>query len=118
MVASWIWELNRWMQRRQKNAADQYNNRVVALIAAVQEVETEAPLIDIWRELLATLTKAVHDLDKDKMSQESFNSFRSILQIGLDVTKERRAILASTGGGTGAGTSPVPDPAIPVIRPI
>lgn len=99
MVASWLWELNRWMQRRQKNAADQYNKRVVALIIAAQEVESEARLIDIWRELLATLTKAVHDLDADKMSQESFNSFRSILQIGLEVTKERRAILAS-GGGT------------------
>jgi hypothetical protein len=89
MVASWIWELNRWMQRRQKNAADEYNKRVVALIAAAQEVETEAPLIDMWREMLATLAKAVHDLDTDKMSQESFNSFRSILQIGLEVTKAR-----------------------------
>lgn len=106
MVASWIWELNRWMQRRQKNAADQYNNRVVELIAAAQLAESDAPLIDIWRELLATLAKAVHDLDMDRMSQESFNSFHSILQIGLEVTKERRAILASAGGGsrTAAGT--------------
>jgi uncharacterized protein len=115
MVASWIWELNRWMQRRQKNAADQYNNRVVALILAAQEVESEAPLIDIWCELLTTLARAVHDLDTDKMSQESFTSFRSILQIGLEVTRERRAILASTSGGTstaaGLGTPLVPDPA-------
>jgi TRAP transporter TAXI family solute receptor len=115
MVASWIWELNRWMHRQQKDAADQYNNRVVALIAAAQEVETEAPLMDIWRELLATLAKAVHDLDTDKMSQESFNSFRSILQIGLEVTKERRAVLASASGGiitaTGPGTPLAPDPA-------
>jgi hypothetical protein len=99
MVASWLWELKRWMQRQQKNAADQYNKRVVALITAAQKVEAEASLLDIWCELLATLAKAVQDLDTDKMSQESFNSFRSILQIGLEVTKERRAILAS-GGGT------------------
>jgi hypothetical protein len=81
MVASWIWELNRWMHRQQKDAADQYNNRVMALVAAAQEVETEAPLVDIWHELLATLAKAVHDLDTDKMSQESFNSFRSHLEM-------------------------------------
>jgi uncharacterized protein len=102
MVASWLWELNRWMQRQQKNAADEYNKRVVALIAAAQAVETEAPLIAIWRELLATLAKAVQDLNADKMSQESFNSFRSILQIGLEVAKERRAILASANGEAAA----------------
>lgn len=80
--------------------ADQYNKRVVALITAAQQVETGAPLMDIWRELLATLAKAVHDLDTDKMSQDSFNCFRSILQIGLELTKERRVILASASGGT------------------
>jgi uncharacterized protein len=95
MVASWIWELNRWMQRQQKNAADQYNNRVMELIATAQTVEAEASLDDVWSELLTILTKAVHDLDNDKMSQESFNSFRSILQIGLEVTKERRTILTN-----------------------
>jgi hypothetical protein len=30
MAGSWIWELKRWMQRQQKNKADQYSNRVVA----------------------------------------------------------------------------------------
>ena len=94
MVASWIWQLNRWMQRKQKNAADLYIKRVVALIAEVQKAEAEAPLIEIWRELLATLATAVHDLDTDKMSQESFSSFRSILQVGLEAIKERRAILS------------------------
>ncbi len=97
MLASWIWELNRWIQRQQKNAGDKYNRRVIALIAAAQEIETEPPLLDIWRELLATLAKAVHDLDTDQMSQESFQAFRSILQIGLETTKERRALIASTG---------------------
>jgi len=100
MVASWIWELNRWMQRRQKNAADQYNNRVVELITAAQGVESETSLHEIWRELLAILTSAVRDLDADRMSQESFNSFRSILQIGLEVLKERRSLPGSTADVT------------------
>jgi uncharacterized protein len=106
MVASWLWELKRWMQRKQKNAADEYNHRVIELITAAQKAENEAPLIDIWRELLATLAKAVQDLDTDKMSQESFNGFRSILQIGLEVTKERRAILASGDGGYSTTAGP------------
>ena len=59
-----------------------------------------APLDDTWRELLKILTEAVRDLDADKLSEESFNSFRVILQIGMEVTKERRALLSSTNTGS------------------
>ncbi len=88
------------MQRKQKNKADQYSNRVVALISSVQDVDSLAPLDEAWRELLRILTEAVHDLDADKLSEESFNSFRTILQIGMEVTKERRSILMSTSAAT------------------
>ncbi len=95
MAASWIWELKRWMQRQQKNNADQYSNRVVTLISEVQEMDSLPPLAESWRELLNILSEAVRDLDADKLSEESFNSFRAILQIGLEVTKERRAVVTS-----------------------
>jgi uncharacterized protein len=100
MAGSWIWELKRWMQRQQKSNADQYSNRVVALISGVQEVKSLAPLDEAWRELLKILTEAVRDLDADKLSEESFNSFRVILQIGMEVTKERRALLSSMRDAT------------------
>jgi uncharacterized protein len=100
MAGSWIFELKRWMQRQQKNKADQYSNRVVALISGVQEVNSLGAIDEAWRELLKILTEAVHDLDADTLSEESFNSFRSILQIGLEVTKERRALLMSANPAT------------------
>ena len=100
MAGSWIWELKRWMQRQQKNQADQYSKRVVALIGGVQEINSLPPLEETWRELLKILTEAVHDLDADKLSEESFNSFRVILQIGMEVTKERRALLMSATSAT------------------
>jgi TRAP transporter TAXI family solute receptor len=100
MAGSWLWELKRWMQRKQKNKADQYSNRVVALISSVQDVNSLPPLDEVWRELLKILTEAVNDLDADKLSEESFNSFRTILQIGMEVTKERRSILTSTSAAT------------------
>ena len=59
-----------------------------------------APLDETWRELLKILTEAVRDLDADKLSEESFNSFRVILQIGMEVTKERRVLLSSTNNAT------------------
>jgi hypothetical protein len=83
MVGSWLWELKRWMQRQQKNAADIYSNRAMALITAAQEVQSAPELDAVSRNLLGILGEAVHDLDTDKMSEESFNSFRAILQIGM-----------------------------------
>jgi uncharacterized protein len=96
MAGSWIWELKRWMQRKQKNTADQYSSRVVALISSVQEMNSLPLLDEAWRELLKILAEAVHDLDADELSEESFNSFRTILQIGMEATRERRSILMST----------------------
>jgi hypothetical protein len=96
MAGSWIWELKRWMQRQQKNNADQYSKRVVELIGSVQNVNSLAPVEEIWNELLTILTEAVRDLDADKLSEESFNSFRIILQIGMEATRERRNLLIST----------------------
>jgi len=109
MAGSWIWELKRWMQRQQKNKADQYSNRVVALISGVQEANSLAPLDQSWRELLKILTEAVNDLDADRLSEESFHSVRAILEIGMEVTKERRALLLSAKPATivADGAAPV-----------
>jgi len=96
MAASWVWELKRWVENRQKHAADQYSDRVVALISHAQQTSTVAELDEIWRTLVAILAEAVRDLDADKLSEESFHSFRSILQIGMDVVRDRRVILGST----------------------
>lgn len=90
LAASWIWELTRWMQNRQKNAADRYSNRVVALMSSAEETNSLASLEAIWRDLLAILAEAVQDLDANKLSEKSFDSFRSILAIALDVTRDRR----------------------------
>jgi hypothetical protein len=76
----------------------QYSNRAVALMDSAQEANPMESLEPIWRELLG-LTAAVHDLDADKLSEESFNSFRSILQIAMDVTRDRRAILSPSNPG-------------------
>ena len=97
MIGSWVWELNRWMQRKQKNAADYYSNRVLALISAAQKSDSAAELENIWNELLTILSEAVHDLDHDKLSEESFHSFRAILQIGMEVTRDRRILINAPG---------------------
>jgi len=96
MVGSWIWELKKWMEQRQKNTADRYSNRAMALMSSARSATTVEALDEMWRVLLDTLTEAVRDLDADKLSEESFDSFRSILQIALEVTKQRRALLTAS----------------------
>jgi uncharacterized protein len=95
MVGSWIWELKRLIQTQQKNAADRYSDRAISLMTAAQGATSRDALDGAWNELLTLLTDAVRDLDADKLSEESFDSFRSILQIAMDATKERRAVLAA-----------------------
>ena len=82
MVSSWFWE-KAWLPRRQKNIADDYSNRVVAPITAARQASSPPGLEEIRDELLAILSAAVADLDSDKLSEESFESFRAIIEIGL-----------------------------------
>jgi hypothetical protein len=48
------------------------------------------------------VTAAVPDLDADKLSEESFQSFRAILHMALEVAKERRDALARDGSAVAA----------------
>jgi TRAP transporter TAXI family solute receptor len=92
MVSSWIWELRAWMLRQQKNIADQYSNRVVVLMNAARQASSPEALEEIRGELLEILTAAVGDLDSDKLSEDSFHSFRAILQIGLEDVRDSRSV--------------------------
>jgi TRAP transporter TAXI family solute receptor len=96
MVGSWILELKAWLQRRQKNIADDYSNRVIVLMNAARQAKTQPALAGIRDELLGILSAAVNDLDNDKLSEESFHSFRSILQIGLEVVRDNWMVLQPT----------------------
>ncbi len=95
MVVSWLWQLKSWMMRQQKNAGDEYSSRVVQMMTASQKSESPRELDEMRSELLAMLTAAVADLDKDKLSEESFQSFRAVLQIALEVIRERRELLVN-----------------------
>jgi TRAP transporter TAXI family solute receptor len=91
MIGSWVWELKQWMQRQQKNKADAYSRKVLRLMAESQEMDSAGKLDEIRSDLLGVPAAAFADLDADRLSEESFHSFRAILQIALDVVKEKRA---------------------------
>jgi TRAP transporter TAXI family solute receptor len=107
MVTSWIWELRAWLQRKQKSVADDYSNRAVVLMNAAREAKSQAELEEIRGRLLGLLTGAVGDLDSDKLSEESFDSFRTILQIGLEAVRDSRNVLETARPPERAGAATI-----------
>jgi uncharacterized protein len=93
MVGSWIWQLKSWMTRQQKNAGDAYTSQVMQMMSDAQSAGSPLALDTLKTDLLATLTAAVRDLDADKLSEQSFQSFRAVLQIVLELIRERREML-------------------------
>lgn len=87
---SWLWELKRLIERRQKNMADEYSAKVILLMGEARASCESLALAEIEEKLLDLLSRAVRDLDEDKMSEDSFQTFRAVLQIALDVVERRR----------------------------
>ncbi|NJK59129.1 MAG: TAXI family TRAP transporter solute-binding subunit [Oscillatoriales cyanobacterium SM2_1_8] len=93
MLWSWGTEVKNWFEQRQKNNADAYSQQAIEVIHACRAA-TDLKLLESQRLLLLDiLTKAVQDLDRDDISEESFQSFRVVWQIALDVVRERRVVL-------------------------
>lgn len=98
MFGSWTWELKALMRRKQKKMADAYSNRAVALTRTARDSQSLADLEEIRSQLLTILAAAVGDLDSNKLSEDAFSSCRAILQIGLEVVRDRCAVLLQTCG--------------------
>ena len=90
LVGSWGWELRHWVRGGQKNRADEYSHEVVLLITRTQAARDRMALEGIRTELFALLTKVVRALDVDEITDESFQSFRVVWQIALDLLRERQ----------------------------
>lgn len=93
LLGSWTWELKRFIERQQKNQGDTYRQEVINLMHQVSESKTLGELEAARQSLLDILTNAVQALDKDLLSEESFQSFRAVWQIAIDVVRERRVLL-------------------------
>ena len=72
---SGVWQFRLWLIGRQKNRADDYNLEILALIEQVEQARTFAELQKLRQELFSILRQVVIDLDIDKISPESFQSF-------------------------------------------
>ena len=90
---SGIWQLRLWLIGRQKNRADMYNLQLLDLIETIQETQDLEELKQVRRRLLSILQAVVIDLDKDRISAESFQSFAMPWEVAITTLRHRETIL-------------------------
>ncbi len=99
LLGSWLWELKKIVEARQKNNGDVYTENVLQLMEQVNVATKYSQTEEIRRQLRQTLSNAVADLDQDRLSEESFQSFRVVWQIVMDVAREREQKLKNEDNG-------------------
>ncbi|WP_019505511.1 TAXI family TRAP transporter solute-binding subunit [Pleurocapsa sp. PCC 7319] len=93
LCISGIWQLKMWWQGRQKNRADLYNLEILQLIAQINSMEDLEQLILVRRHLFEILAKVIVDLDEDRVSPESFQSFTFTWKIAMKAASHQETIL-------------------------
>jgi hypothetical protein len=95
LIISSLWQLRMWLQGKQKNRADFYNLEILKLIDRISAVHGLDELDDIRQQLFKIFEKVILDLDRDRISPESFQSFTFPWQVALTTLRHRETLLLS-----------------------
>lgn len=92
LLVSGLWQLRMWLQGTQKNRADFYNLELVQLIQQIENTDSSPKLKEIRAKLFEIFEKVIVDLDKDRISPESFQSFTFTWDVALSAIHHREAL--------------------------
>jgi len=93
LVFSGVWQFRLWLIGRQKNRADDYNLEILALIEQVEQANSIEALQRLRKELFSILQQVVVDLDVDKISPESFQSFTFPWEVAMTTLHHQEMVL-------------------------
>ncbi|NJL37209.1 MAG: TAXI family TRAP transporter solute-binding subunit [Leptolyngbyaceae cyanobacterium RM1_406_9] len=93
LSVSGFWQFRLWLLAGQKNRADRYNLEILELIEQVQMVNDLEHLYKIRHQLFEIFAHVVMDLDKDRISPESFQSFTFPWDVAITTIRHREMIL-------------------------
>ena len=93
LVFSGVWQFRLWLIGRQKNRADDYNLEILALIERVEQTRSVNELMKLRQELFSILRQVVIDLDIDKISPESFQSFTFPWEVAMTTLHHQEMVL-------------------------
>lgn len=92
-LVSGLWQLRYSLTQRQKNRADLYNLEILELIEQVYKTDTVHELEAIRRQLFHILKTVVDDLDLDRITPESFQSFTFPWEVAISTIRHREMLL-------------------------
>lgn len=98
LAMSSLWQLRSWLLGKQKNRADTYNLEILALIDEVDQAQSLAELSALREKLFDILKRVVSDLDVDRITSESFESFTFPWEIANNTIRHREMVLRSNAG--------------------
>ena len=93
---SGVWQFRLWLIGRQKNRADDYNLEILAVIEQVEQASTYEELQTLRQELFSILRQVVVDLDIDKISPESFQSFTFPWEVAMTSLHHQETVVRNT----------------------
>ncbi len=93
LIFSGVWQFRLWLKERQKNRADMYNLEILGLIDDVQKSVELEQLNQLRRYLFEILHKVVVDLDEDRISPQSFQSFAFTWEMAIATIRHREVVL-------------------------
>ena len=93
LAISGIWQFRLWLIGRQKNRADTYNLEILDLIDQVHKTENLFQLMELRLKLFKILRQVVVDLDIDRISPESFQSFTFPWEVALTTIRHQEMML-------------------------
>ena len=94
LAVSGIWQFRAWLDARQKNRADRYNREILELLGALNAIEDAESLRGARHELFEIFAQVVIDLDEDRISPESFQSFTFTWEVADRALRHREALMS------------------------
>ncbi|WP_322745069.1 TAXI family TRAP transporter solute-binding subunit, partial [Leptolyngbya ectocarpi] len=95
LLCSSLWQGRQWLIRNQKDRADRYNLEILDLIEKIEQAKNYDELQNLRQQLLEILRKVVVDLDIDRISPESFQSFTFPWEVANTAIRHQEIILNS-----------------------
>ncbi|MBR8832234.1 MAG: hypothetical protein N5P05_003486 [Chroococcopsis gigantea SAG 12.99] len=97
LIASRIWQLNNRWKAKQKNRADFYNLEVLELIKESINTDNIEKMEEVKTKLFSMFEQILLDLDNDRITSQSFQSFSFTWQVALSTLRHREMILLLQG---------------------
>ncbi len=95
LLISAAWQLRVWILSQQKDRADRYNLEILKLLEEAQLIEDVKTLQTLRHELIKILREVVEDLDNDRITPASFQSFAFPWEMAIILIHQRELMLVN-----------------------